>query len=49
MTDEQLKILRELIKAEVELALQNENGYMWAFEQEKSNDQGWETFKETFK
>jgi hypothetical protein len=48
MTKEQIEILRSLIKAEVELALQNENGYMWAFEQEKSNDQGWETFIDSF-
>jgi hypothetical protein len=49
MTEQQLKMLRCLIQGEIEAGLMNENGYMWAFEQEKSNDQAWETFKETFK
>ena len=49
MTDKQIEILRTLIKGEIESALQNENGYKFSYEQEKANDQGWETFKETFK
>ncbi len=48
MTKEQIEILRSLIRGEIEAALMNENGYMWAFEQEKSNDQGWETFIDSF-
>ena len=48
MTKEQIEMLRCLIRGEIEEALMNENGYIWAFEQEKSNNQGWETFKETF-
>ena len=48
MTKEQILMLRQLIRGEIESALQNENGYRFAFEQEKSNDQGWETFVNTF-
>lgn len=48
MTKEQIEILRGLIQGEIEAALMNENGSMWAFEQEKANDQGWETFLNTF-
>ncbi len=48
MTKEQIEILRSLIRGEIEAALMNENGYMWSFEQEKSNDQGWETFIDSF-
>lgn len=44
MTKEQIEILRSLIRGEIQAALMNENGSMWAFEQEKSNEQGWETF-----
>jgi hypothetical protein len=49
MTDEQIDTLRTLIQGEIEAALQNENGYRFAFEQEQTNDQGWETFKKLFK
>jgi imidazoleglycerol phosphate synthase glutamine amidotransferase subunit HisH len=48
MTKEQIEILRCLIKGEIEAAIQNENGYKFSFEQEKSNDQGWETFIDSF-
>jgi hypothetical protein len=48
MTKEQIEILRSLIKGEIEAALMNEKEYMFAFEQEKANDQGWETFINTF-
>jgi hypothetical protein len=48
MTDEQIDTLRVLIQGEIEAALQNENGYRFAFEQEQANDQGWETFKKLF-
>lgn len=48
MTKEQIEMLRCLIQGEIEVALQNENGYRFSFEQEKSNDQGWETFIQTF-
>ena len=48
MTKEQIEMLRSLIQGEIEVALQNENGYRFSFEQEKSNDQGWETFIQTF-
>ena len=48
MTKEQIEILRSLIRGEIEAALMNENGYRFAFEQEKANDQGWETFIDSF-
>ena len=48
MTKEQIEMLRCLIQGEIEVALQNENGYRFSFEQEKSNDQEWETFIQTF-
>jgi hypothetical protein len=48
MTKEQIEILRSLIRGEIEAALMNENGYRFAFEQEQSNDQGWETFIDSF-
>jgi hypothetical protein len=49
MTKDQIQILRLLIQGEIEAAIQNENGYKFSYEQEKSNDQGWETFIESFK
>lgn len=48
MTEKQLELLRQLIKGEIEAALQNENEYRFAFEQEIANDQAWETFARTF-
>ena len=48
MTKEQIEMLRSLIQGEIEVALQNENGYRFSFEQEKANDQGWQTFIQTF-
>jgi hypothetical protein len=48
MTKEQIEMLRCLIQGEIEAAIQNENGYRFAFEQEQSNDQGWETFIDSF-
>ena len=48
MTKEQIEMLRTLIRGEIEAAIQNENGYRFAFEQEKANDQGWETFMNSF-
>lgn len=48
MTKEQIEILRSLIRGEIEAALMNENDYRFAFEQEQSNDQGWETFIDSF-
>ncbi len=48
MTEKQIQMLRTLIQGEIEAGLMNEKEFMWAFEQEKSNDQGWETFKQTF-
>ena len=48
MTKEQIEMLRTLIRGEIETALMNENEYRFAYEQEKSNDQGWETFMNTF-
>ena len=48
MTEEQIKMLRTLIRGEIEASLMNENGYRFAFEQEQANDQGWETFMNTF-
>jgi hypothetical protein len=48
MTKEQIEMLRTLIRGEIEEALQNENDCIFAFEQEKSNNQGWEFFKESF-
>jgi hypothetical protein len=48
MTDEQLKMLRTLIQGEIEYAQQAEANFWGSFDQEKSNDQGWETFMETF-
>ncbi len=49
MTEEQIQILRGLIQGEIEAAMMNENGYRFAFEQEQANDQGWETFIDSFK
>jgi hypothetical protein len=49
MTKEQIEMLRILVKGEVEAALQNENDYRFSYEQEKANDQGWETFIDSFK
>jgi hypothetical protein len=48
MTREQIEILRSLIRGEIEAAIQNENGYKFSYEQEKANDQGWETFIDSF-
>jgi hypothetical protein len=48
MTKEQIEMLRCLIQGEIEAAIQNENGYKFSFEQEKANDQGWETFIDSF-
>ena len=48
MTKQQIEMLRGLIQGEIEAALMNENGYRFAFEQEKANDQGWETFIHSF-
>jgi hypothetical protein len=48
VTKEQIEILRLLIQGEIEAALQNENDYKFAFEQEKANDQAWETFIDSF-
>jgi hypothetical protein len=48
MTKEQIEMLRCLIQGEIEAAIQNENGYKFSFEQEKANDQGWETFTNSF-
>lgn len=48
MTKEQLKMLRYLIQGEIEKAQQAEQNFWGSFDQEKSNDQGWETFLETF-
>lgn len=49
MTEQQIDLLRTLIQAEIEYAIQNENGYKWSFEQGKANDQDWETFKRTLR
>ena len=49
MTDEQIEMLRRLIQDEIECAKIDgfEHGvWGWA---EKQLDEGWETFKETFK
>ena len=48
MTKEQIEMLRTLIRGEIEAALMNENEYRFAYEQEKANDQGWETFMNSF-
>ena len=48
MTKEQIEILRSLIRGEIEAALMNENEYRFAFEQEEANDQGWQTFIDSF-
>lgn len=48
VTKEQIQMLRTLIQGEIEAALQNENGYRFSFEQEQTNIQGWETFKDSF-
>jgi hypothetical protein len=49
MTEQQIDLLRTLIQAEIEYAIQNENDYRFAFEQDKANEQAWETFKRTFR
>jgi hypothetical protein len=48
MTKEQIEMLRTLIQGEIEAALQNQNGYKFAFEQEVANEQGWQTFIDSF-
>jgi hypothetical protein len=48
MTKEQIEMLRTLIRGEIEEALMNENESIWAFEQEKANNQGWEDFIDSF-
>ena len=48
MTGEQLKMLRTLIQGEIEYAQQAERNFWGSFDQERSNDRGWETFMETF-
>jgi hypothetical protein len=48
MTKEQLKMLRTLIQGEIEYAQQADRNFWGSFDQERSNDQGWEDFMETF-
>ena len=49
MTEEQIKMLRTLIQGEIEYAMRSEHiTDVFAFEQEKANDQGWNQFKESF-
>jgi hypothetical protein len=48
MTEKQIEMLRILIRGEIEEALMNEKEYRFVYEQEKANNQGWETFKQTF-
>lgn len=48
VTKEQIEMLRTLIQGEIEAALQNESGFRFSFEQEKANEQGWETFIDSF-
>lgn len=48
MTKEQIQMLRSLIRGEIEAALMNENGYRFAYEQEAANNEGWETFIDSF-
>ena len=50
MTDEQIQMLRTLIQGEIEYALRSEHVTdVFAFEQDKANDRGWEQFKDSFK
>ena len=49
MTEQQIQMLRTLIQGEIQYALRSENVTdVFAFEQEKVNDQGWKQFYETF-
>lgn len=48
MTKKQIEMLKCLIQGEIEAAFQNKNGYKWAFEQERENDEGWESFINSF-
>lgn len=48
MTKEQIQMLRTLIKCEIEVALQNENGYRFVYETEKATNEAWETFIDSF-
>ena len=48
MTKEQIEMLRCLIQSEIEVALQNETDTDFLLNREKSNDQRWETFIQTF-
>lgn len=48
MTKEQIEMLRCLIQGEIEAALQNETDTDFLLNREKSNDQRWETFIQTF-
>lgn len=49
MTDEQLDLLRNTIQREISYAIQENEGFMWAFETAEECDKLWETLKETFK
>ena len=48
MNNEQVEMLKALVKGEIEAALQNESGYRCAYELEKQNREGWETFLKSF-
>ena len=48
MTENQIKMLRTLIRDEIKSAVQTENKYQFALEQEKANDQSWKTFAKFF-
>jgi len=49
MTEQQIEQLRALIQCEIDYALREERGEMFAFEHTEFNDGAWETFKESFK
>ena len=48
MTNEQLNMLRSIIQGEIEAAAMTDSGYKFAYGQEQSNDQAWETLAQSF-
>ena len=48
MTKEQIEQLRALIQCEIDYALREERGEMFAFEHGEFNDGAWQTFIDSF-
>lgn len=48
MTKQQIEQLRALIQCEIDYALREERGEMFAFEHREFNDGAWQTFIDSF-